>query len=105
MNRRTALQNLFTTGAGSLLPQLVGLSLPQLAPQNDEDKNIIRSETRLVLLDVSVKDGKGGFVAGLSKDNFSILENGKSQPVTVFDRNDAPVTVGILVDESLSMTP
>jgi len=111
MNRRTALQNLLATGAGSILPQLVGrnLPIPQPAPENDpkndEDKNIIRSETRLVLLDVSVKDSKGGFAAGLSKENFSILENGKPQIVTVFDRDDAPVTVGIVVDESLSMTP
>jgi Ca-activated chloride channel family protein len=57
-----------------------------------------------VLLDVSVKDNKGGLVEGLSKENFSVFENGRRQPITVFGRGDVPVTVGILVDESRSMT-
>jgi VWFA-related protein len=86
---------------------LSGGNLPQGGAgqgRAEDVEAIIRSEVRLVLLDVSVKDSKGGPVAGLSKENFSIFENGKPQPITVFDHDDAPVTVGILVDESRSMT-
>jgi Ca-activated chloride channel homolog len=65
----------------------------------------IRTTSRLVLLDVSVKDGSGGFVSGLSKDNFKVYENGQPQPITQFADADIPVTVGIAVDESGSMRP
>jgi len=63
----------------------------------------IRTTSRLVLLDVSVKDAAGGFVSGLSKDNFKIYENGRLQQITQFANADIPVTVGIAVDESGSM--
>ena len=66
---------------------------------------VIRSDVPLVLLDVSVRDRAGGFVSGLQKENFQVMENGRPQPVTVFAGRDVPVTVGIIVDESYSMTP
>ena len=65
----------------------------------------IRSEVQLVLLDVSVKDAAGGYVSGLSKDNFSVYEDGKPQTITQFASQDAPVSIGIVVDESGSMRP
>ena len=65
----------------------------------------LRTTSRLVLLDVSVKDAAGGFVAGLSKDAFKIYENGKLQEISQFADADIPVTVGIAVDESGSMRP
>ena len=65
----------------------------------------IRSDVRLVLLDVSVKNHDGNFVSGLTKNNFAVLEDGRRQQITVFSGNDLPVTVGILVDESSSMRP
>jgi Ca-activated chloride channel homolog len=66
---------------------------------------IIRSDVPLVLLDVSVQDRSGGFVSGLTKENFHVFENGHAQPISVFAGEDVPVTVGILLDESFSMTP
>ncbi len=63
----------------------------------------ITTTSRLVLLDVSVKDSAGGFVSGLTKDNFQVLEDGKRQVITQFANANIPVTVGILVDESGSM--
>jgi len=65
----------------------------------------IRTTSRLVLLDVSVKDSGGGFVSGLTKGNFKVFENGKPQEVTQFANADIPVTVGLVVDESGSMRP
>jgi len=72
----------------------------QQEPQQDFT---IRTTSRLVLLDVSVKDLEGGFVSGLTKDNFKVLENGKPQDITQFANADIPVTVGLVVDESGSM--
>jgi VWFA-related protein len=65
----------------------------------------IHTTSRLVLLDVSVKDSSGGFVSGLKKDDFKVYENGKPETITQFADADVPVTVGIVVDESGSMRP
>jgi Ca-activated chloride channel homolog len=104
MNRRTAVRNLVTAGAGFAFSRF----LPA-GPLDDSSKDPgifkLHSDVRLVLLDVSVKDSRGTFVPELAKENFKVFENGRLQPLTVFDGNDVPVTVGILVDESLSMTP
>jgi len=79
-------------------------SQPAKPGQADQDYTI-RTTSRLVLLDVSVKDPAGGFVSGLTKDNFKIYEDGRPQQVTQFGGTDQPVTVGIVVDESGSMGP
>jgi len=63
----------------------------------------ITSHSDLVLLDVSVKDPSGGFVTGLTKDQFKIFDNGKEQPIQTFEAGDIPVTVGLIVDNSGSM--
>lgn len=65
----------------------------------------IRTTSRLVLLDVSVKSSSGGFVSGLNKENFKVYENGKLQEISQFANADIPVTVGLVVDESGSMRP
>ncbi len=63
----------------------------------------IQTTSRLVLLDVSVKDAAGGFVSGLTKDNFKVFEDGKLEEISQFSGTDVPVTVGVAVDESGSM--
>ena len=57
----------------------------------------------LVLLDVSVKDAKGGYVSGLTKDNFHVSESGAPQNITVFSHADVPITAGLVMDASGSM--
>src|SRR6202049_4019641 len=82
----------------------VGWDQPK-EPSKEDQNYTIRTTSRLVLLDVSVKDAKGGYVSGLTKDNFSIYENGKLQAISQFADSDIPVTVGLVVDESGSMRP
>lgn len=101
MKRRFAALDLLVASAVSFaLPGLLAAS-----PAEDQPDYTIRSDVRLVLLDVSVKDREGGFVSGLSRDNFTVSENGQPQRITAFAHDDIPVTVGILVDESFSMRP
>jgi Ca-activated chloride channel family protein len=99
MKRRSGIRILTIAGAVFCLSQLPG----RVHPQEPQDF-VIHSDVRLVLLDVAVKDRQGGFVANLTQDNFTILENGEPQHISVFANDDVPVTVGILVDESRSMT-
>jgi VWFA-related protein len=78
---------------------------PAELPVGEEPEFKIRSDVELVLLDVSVKDSRGGFVSGLEKDNFKILEDKVPQDITVFQAQDVPVTVGLVVDNSGSVRP
>jgi Ca-activated chloride channel homolog len=80
-------------------------SAATIAKAEDPNEFTIRTTTRLVLLDVSVKDSKGGFVSGLSQDHFKVFEDGKQQKITQFADADIPVTAGLVVDESGSMRP
>jgi Ca-activated chloride channel family protein len=98
MERRPITAFMLVAGAVSFLPGW----LPGF-PQQERPDFVIRSDVRLVILDVDVKDRHGSTVSGLTKDNFKVLEDGKPQSITVFAHEDLPVTVGILVDESFSM--
>lgn len=63
------------------------------------------SESELVVLHVAVRDRKGGYVGGLGQDAFRVLEDNRPQPVSFFNSQDSPVTVGLLIDASGSMAP
>lgn len=63
----------------------------------------ISDNVDLVVLDVSVKDPRGGYVTGLNKGNFRVLEDGHLREVTHFASVDTPVTIGLVVDNSGSM--
>ena len=76
---------------------------PQELSQSPEFK--IRADVELVLLDVSVKNPAGGYVTNLNKDQFRIFENGVPQTITEFGVADAPVTLGLIMDDSGSMAP
>lgn len=74
-------------------------------PPEDPDDFKVKSEVDVVLLDVAVKDAKGGFVSGLKKDSFKVFENKAEQSLTIFSAQDVPVTVGLVVDNSGSVRP
>ena len=63
----------------------------------------IHTDVELVLLDVSVKNPSGGYVTGLTKDQFQVYENGALQKITAFAVADVPVAVGLVIDNSGSM--
>src|SRR5437588_12617117 len=62
-----------------------------------------RAETRLVVVEATVRNTRGELVTGLTRDAFTILENGKRQPIVLFDKDDVPVSLGLLIDNSGSM--
>jgi Ca-activated chloride channel homolog len=63
----------------------------------------ISVDVDLVLLRVTVRDRKGGFVSGLGKDNFRVFEDRAPQTIRFFQHEDVPVAVGLIVDNSGSM--
>lgn len=81
------------------------IRVPPPPPAEDPDAFRVRSDVELVLLDVSVKDGDGGFVSGLKQSDFKVYENKVEQKITTFAAQDTPVTVGLIVDNSGSVRP
>jgi Ca-activated chloride channel family protein len=76
---------------------MVGVSvLAQDAPH-------FSAHSDLVVLDIAVTDRRGGFVGGLPQESFRVLEEGRPQEVSFFAEQDAPATVGLLIDSSGSM--
>ncbi|MBV9295374.1 MAG: VWA domain-containing protein, partial [Acidobacteriaceae bacterium] len=63
----------------------------------------IKVGTTLVLIPVTVTDSLNRFVLGLNKDDFRVYEDGAEQKVKQFAGEDAPISVGLLVDTSGSM--
>jgi len=95
--------SLLTTSGVGLLPSFhVQQAANRFVP---DEKYTLRTDVRLVLLDVSVRDKAGAFVTGLSRDNFAVFENGHERPIKIFANDDVPATIGLLVDASGSMTP
>ena len=70
---------------------------------NAEIQTKIAVSVNLVLLPVNVTDAGGTFVSGLKLEDFHVFEDGQSQKLTVFEEQDTPVTVGLIVDHSRSM--
>ncbi len=64
----------------------------------------LRSEVDLILVPVTVTDPMDRLVTGLEKDNFQVFEGKQRQQIRHLSAEDAPVSVGILIDMSGSMS-
>jgi len=76
------------------------LVLP-LAAQESEAR--FRADTRLVLLHATVADKNGSLITNLGREAFTVYENGVAQTLRVFRREDVPVSLGLVIDNSGSM--
>lgn len=89
-----------------LLPTLAGYpQSSQSASPAAAVPSAISVKSELVALPVRVTDSNGNFVSGLTMQDFHVFENGRPQALTLFRQEDAPVTVGLVVDHSRSMGP
>lgn len=64
-----------------------------------------KSGVELVNVTATVSDDNGHFVTGLTKDDFTVFEDGQAQDISQFSNERVPVSLGILLDTSGSMTP
>jgi Ca-activated chloride channel family protein len=82
----------------------VALALTLILPANVVGQQaVFRADTRLVVVHATVRDGRGELVTTLNRDAFAVYENGKRQAITLFRRDDIPVSLGLLIDNSGSM--
>jgi Ca-activated chloride channel family protein len=63
----------------------------------------IALNVNLVVLHTSVVDDRGKFVEGLTQDNFRVYEDKVEQKLSIFKREDIPVSMGLVIDNSGSM--
>ena len=73
------------------------------APAREELRAELRVDVPLVLIPVHVSDAFGTSITGLERGNFRLLEDNVEQNITHFSNEDAPLSVGLLVDASGSM--
>ncbi|HTT24621.1 MAG TPA: hypothetical protein VMG82_37235 [Candidatus Sulfotelmatobacter sp.] len=64
---------------------------------------VIRAKADLVTVPVSITDSLNRPIIGLDENNFQLFENKKAQQIKKFSSEDAPFSVGILLDASGSM--
>ena len=83
---------------------LAGL-LPLAAQEPQQEGTSFRFRTGVELINVTatVVDGAGRFVAGLRKDDFRVYEDDRLQPISHFNSERVPVSLGIVLDTSGSM--
>jgi Ca-activated chloride channel family protein len=96
---------LWLAGAGIAGAQIP--SEPPPPPPNEPLKQqpgaSIKVDVNMVVLHTSVLDDRGKFVEGLTQDNFRIYEDKTEQKLSVFKREDIPVSMGLVIDNSGSM--
>lgn len=78
---------------------------PALYSQSKEsgDTTTFRADTRLVVLHATVVDKNGRLLTNLTQKSFHVFEDNVEQPIKKFLREDVPVSMGLIVDNSGSM--
>jgi Ca-activated chloride channel family protein len=87
-----------------VVASLIAAAAATVAAQNQEGFSF-RSGVELINVTATVTDDSGRFVSGLRKEDFAVFEDGKPQEVTHFSNERVPVSLGIVLDASGSMTP
>jgi len=98
----------YTVAAALLAGAFLVAQNPPLLPSpqtSGDDPGTIRSEVTRVNMLFTVTDKKGRFVTDLTRDDFTVAENKKPQPILEFTaESDLPLRLAILVDTSGSIT-
>src|SRR6476646_7565238 len=82
---------------------LLAAGLAAVAVRAQDETPTFRTEIKEVTLHVSVLDKSGKLITNVPQSAFKIYEDNVEQPIKLFRREDVPVSMGILVDNSGSM--
>jgi Ca-activated chloride channel family protein len=83
------------------VPIVLGVVSGPAAQQSDTVR--FSTATHLVVLSVRVTDRRGEPIAHLDQSAFTLFDDGRPQRISLFSSEDAPATLGIVVDSSVSM--
>src|SRR6267378_1531261 len=97
----------------ALLASLASAQLPVPSPppppppgqtaNSGKQGSSIKVDVNLVVLHTTVIDDRQRFADGLKQENFRVLEDKIEQKLSVFKREDVPVSMGLVIDNSGSM--
>src|SRR5262245_22341325 len=97
--RRTNLAGVMAAFAAGTLA-----TLGAQQPASDQESFRFRSGVELINVTATVTDSSGRFVPGLGKEDFLLYEDDQPQNITHFSAERVPVSLGIVLDTSGSMT-
>jgi Ca-activated chloride channel homolog len=86
-----------------ILASLIICAAPYLGRQIPTQS--LKVDVDLVLANATVTDSEGRYVVGLEKENFHVWEDKIEQQIETFSAENAPISVGIILDASGSMQP
>jgi Ca-activated chloride channel homolog len=94
-------------GAGGSLGQ-IPVEVPPPPPPGQQQGvspsgGSIKVDVNLVVLHTTVVDDRGKFAEGLTEENFRVFEDKVEQKLSIFKREDIPVSMGLVIDNSGSM--
>jgi VWFA-related protein len=90
--------------AAFVLATVLGGSLLAQEPRSGDAGFTFRTSVDLVSVNATVTDTSGHFVSGLGAEDFTIREDGERQTITQFEAERVPVSLGIVLDTSGSMS-
>ena len=89
-----------------LIGILVLAGMIQIAAGQDRNATeIIKVDTRLVSVPVTVSDRNGRYVPGLTEADFTLYQDGVKQNIDFFGATEEPLTIALLIDTSQSTRP
>ena len=106
LNRRACLITLVLSLTVFLFLPIISATAPAGADPHDnaqDQDDVVRVSTDLVVLNVTVLDKNGKFVTGLKRGDFQIIEDGVEQRATGFSAEETPFAAAIMLDTSGSM--
>jgi Ca-activated chloride channel family protein len=88
-------------------PASLGVAIAATAAlaAQEQGPSSFRGGVELINISATVTDRNGRFVAGLGKEDFAVFEDGEPQELAHFSNERVPVSLGLVLDASGSMTP
>ena len=99
-SRKPVLSGRATTPNNSPQSAPQNLPAPSGEPEEVEEGDVIRVDTTLVTIPVSVMDRDGKYIPNLRQQDFRIYEEGVEQQIAYFAAADKPFVVALLIDTS-----
>jgi len=89
--------------APGLLALLVLASGSALRAQGPPRPPVFGTGIEVINLNVSVTDARGRYITDLTKNDFAVFEDGVRQELSIFNHEDIPISLVLMIDTSASM--
>ena len=98
------MKNIFASRLFFIFPVFLFLlsGAASVIAQDKDSDEVIKIETTLVSVPVTVSDRQGRYVPNLKADDFTLFENGKPQKIEFFAATEEPLNIALLIDTSQS---